>query len=268
MIGQDILINKINILTLDNFPKSLILLGSEGSGKHLIFDLIRNKLGIPYFDITNSISRNTIDEIYLKVEPTLYLIEIDLVTTKEENMLLKLVEEPLDNAYIIFIAKNKSTIISTILNRCQIWELQQYSEDQLRYFLSTKYDNYPDYFKFLEFCDTPGQLLSMIDNNYDIPSMIELANKIIDHISTARFSNTLTLSNKFSFNNETDKLNLDIFIKVFNIQIKKRFLNDSNLKYFNGFKVLNQLQRDLQIPHINKKQLFENCLFVLSRVLR
>lgn len=268
MIGQDILTNKINNLTLDSLPHSLILLGDSGSGRHTLFNLIRDRLDIPSFDITENISKDIIDEIYLKTEPILYLIDIDSISVKEENMLLKLVEEPSNSVYNIFIAKNKTTILPTILNRCQIWELQKYSEEQLRFFLTTITDDYPRYFDILEFCNTPGQVSSFVSFQYSIKDLKDLCNKIIDRVAGAKFSNTLTISNKIAFNNEVDKWSYDVFIKVFQHCVKMRFLSEGNQKFFNAYKVVNQLCRDSQIPHINKKHLFENCLFVLSKILR
>lgn len=268
MIGQDILINRIENITIDTLPRSLILLGEVGSGRHTLFNLIKERLNLPAFDITKNISKDNIDEIYLKVEPILYLIDLDNISIREENMILKLVEEPLKNAYIIFIAKTKTTILPTILNRCQLWELEKYSEEQLRYFLTTVFDNYPDYFNIIDFCTTPGQLIQMQKLNYNINDIINLCNKIIDYIGNARFSNTLTLTNKLSFDSEADKWDYDIFIKIFQYVIKERIKKEDNIKLFNVYKVINQLIRDSQISHINKKQLFENCLFTLRCLLR
>lgn len=266
MIGQEFLINKINNITIDILPRSLILLGEVGSGRHSLVTLIQQKLDIPYFDITKNISKDNIDEIYLKIEPIIYLIDLDNISIKEENMILKLVEEPLKNAFIIFIARARTTIIPTILNRCQIWELEKYTEEQLRYFLTTIEDNYPDYFYLIRFCNTPGQLLHMIQYNNDIKCMEELCNKIIDHIGTARFSNTLTISNKIAFNGENDKWDYDIFIKILHNTIINRIKIEDNNNLFLKYRVINQLCRDSQIAHINKQYLFENCLYTLRRI--
>lgn len=259
MIGQEVLVNKINNLTLDTLPRSLILLGETGSGRHSLFNLINDKLNIPSFDITDSITKENIDEIYLKVEPIIYLINLDNISVKEENMILKLVEEPLKNAYIIFIAKTRTTILPTILNRCQVWELKPYTKDDLIKITNAT----PD---IVEFCNTPGQIIQMQKLGYNINDITNLCNKIIDCIGNARFSNTLTLTNKLAFNNEINKWNYDIFIKIFQYVIKNRIKQGDKL--FAVYKVINQLNRDSQIPHINKQQLFENCLFTLRYLLR
>ena len=101
MIGQDKLIDKINNINMDNLPHSLILLGDKGSGRHTIFNMIVDKMQLPFFDITDKLSQELIDEIYLKIEPIIYLINIDDISLRESNMILKMVEEPLKNAFMM-----------------------------------------------------------------------------------------------------------------------------------------------------------------------
>lgn len=267
MIGQDYLVKKVNNINLDTLPRSLILLGDTGSGRHTLISLIENKINIPSIELTKNISKDVIDEIYLKVEPIIYVIDLDLISIKEENMILKLVEEPLKNTYIIFISKNKSSIIPTILNRCQVWELKNYSNEELRYFLTTKFDNYPEYFSLLELCDTPGQLLNAIELGANISEMKALCEKIIDCISIARFSNILTIPNKLSFDNENDKFNYDLFVKLLHKCIKNRIIKNYDYKLLNAYKIVNKLLVDNKIAHVNKKQLFENALYNLKFAL-
>ena len=268
MIGQNKLINKINSLTLETLPHSLIILGEEGSGKHTIVNLIIDKLQLPFFDITNNISLDIIEEIYIKVEPILYLININKISLKSENMLLKLIEEPLNNAYLVLTAENKTSVISTILNRCQVWELEKYTNEQLSYFLSTIKDNYPDYFYLTDIFNTPGQLLYVINYNSKIKDMIQLSDKIIQYIGQANFSNTLTISNKLAYKDEQDKWNFDIFIKVLLYRIKKYLVDNYSQIVYNLYKITNQLLQDSKIAHINKQQLFENYLVTCRLAMR
>lgn len=269
MIGQDKLISKIENINSDTLPHSLILLGEKGSGRHTIFNMIVNKMCLPYFDITDKLSHELIDEIYLKVEPIIYLIDVDNISVKESNMILKLVEEPLKNAFIVFIGNNKANILPTILNRCQIWELERYTEEQLRYFLTTVCDNYPDYFGMLDYCNTPGDVLYLIQLNFNgLNDMKSMSGLIIDHIGTANFANTLTISDKLAFKNETDKWDYDIFIKVLHKEIYKRLVDNYSQPLYNIYVISSSLLKDSTIPHMNKKHLFENFLCTCRYVMR
>jgi Holliday junction resolvasome RuvABC ATP-dependent DNA helicase subunit len=50
-IGQKLLLNKLNNLNLDSMPRSLLLLGDVGCGKHTYSNLIANRLGLKLVDI-------------------------------------------------------------------------------------------------------------------------------------------------------------------------------------------------------------------------
>ena len=77
IIGQEIICNKIDKSTLDTFPRTLMLVGSKGAGKHLICSYIADKFNLMQLDITDEISLELIDEISQRVEPYLYLIRVN-----------------------------------------------------------------------------------------------------------------------------------------------------------------------------------------------
>ena len=268
MIGQDKIINKISNINMDNLPHSLIILGDKGSGRHTIFNMVVAKMQLPFFDISDKLSHELIDEIYLKVEPIIYLINLDDITIKESNMILKMVEEPLKNAFIIFIAKTRASIIPTILNRCQIWEMEKYNEDQLRYFLTTVRDDYPDYFKLINYCDTPGQLLYLMQSVDILDNIKNMCDKIITYIGSANFANTLTISDKIAFKNEQDKWDYDIFIKILYKTVQNKLVLEYTKALDNMFIVTSALLKDSEIAHINKRHLFENYLCTCRYIMR
>ena len=57
------------------------------------------------------------------------------IKTGASNKLLKLIEEPLDNTYIILVSYNKKKLLSTILSRCAPWHCKPLGvDDFLSYF--------------------------------------------------------------------------------------------------------------------------------------
>ena len=112
--GQEKICNQIDKLTLDSFPRSLMLVGSKGAGKHLIVDYIANKFNLQVIDITTTLDQDSIEELYNRVEPYLYIIQANELSVKEENTILKFVEEPLKNSYIILLAETAIGILPTI----------------------------------------------------------------------------------------------------------------------------------------------------------
>ena len=120
IIGQDKLLANIDRLSIENFPRTLLLVGEVGSGKHLLCSYIQNKLSFPLIDITTSLSLETIEQAMLRVEPVIYLIDTQNISIKEENVILKFLEEPLKNTYIVLLCTSTNLLLPTVVNRCQI----------------------------------------------------------------------------------------------------------------------------------------------------
>ena len=115
-------------LTIDTFPRTLMLLGEKGCGKHTLLKIISDKFNLKVNDITGTISLDTIQQIQLTVEPAIYVIDCNTIKVRDENIILKFLEEPLKNSFIILLCEYKEGLLPTILNRCQIWQFESYSE--------------------------------------------------------------------------------------------------------------------------------------------
>lgn len=62
----------------------------------------------------------------------------------EGNRLLKLIEEPTDNTYIILVAENQDMILQTILSRCQLVKVPLYENFEISEYLIDKYGIQPE----------------------------------------------------------------------------------------------------------------------------
>jgi hypothetical protein len=260
IVGQEKICNMVRNSTLDTFPRTLMLVGEEGSGKHLICDYICSHLNLICVDITEKLSLETIDDIYQKVEPFVYTIKINEVSVKEENLILKFLEEPLKNSFIILIADTEIGVLPTILNRCRIWHLQHYKKDTLKSFMTT------DDMRILDIARTPGMVLKLC--SYPFGDMIDLANKILDNIHRAAVPNTLTLSKYIAFKDEKDKYDVDIFMSIMLSAISKRWAEVNDDRLVSAYTTTSDLCRSLRITGVDKKALFDRYLIDLSYVMR
>lgn len=264
MVGQDKLINQINELSIDTFPQSIILNGFHGCGKHSLINYISNKFNLRVIDITDMINKDILFEIYSKIESCIYIIDIDTLSIKVQNAILKFIEEPPINAFIIFITEHKNNIIPTILNRCQLWSFEPYPKQLLQTFI--KNDNNSI---LIDLFNTPGDILfyeSQIDVIYN---MMEMCNKIIDKIYNASIPNTLTISDKLYYKEPIkDKWDYNCFITVLLFKIKQRLLMSYTNKLFNLYVITSKLLQDSNIPHIDKKKLFDNYLLSTKCIMK
>lgn len=261
--GQEKICSRIDNATLDTFPRTLMLVGLRGSGKHMICDYVSKKFNLRLLDITEQLDLETIDEIYNRVEPYLYIIQANSITVKEENVILKFLEEPLKNAFIIMLTENENGLLQTIVNRCQIWHLQNYSKEFLSQFISED----KDVENILNIAKTPGQVVELCNINFT--DAIELADKIISKINIASVSNTLTLSNKISFKkDETDKINVALFIDILLNRLVETYKINNNSALFQAYKLTSELSQLLTVKNLDQKALFEKYLLELRTIMR
>lgn len=249
---QDKLLQIIDKYTLDSFPRSIILEGKKGSGKHLIVNYICEHLHLTYMDITKNLDFESITSYYLNNEPIIYVIDSSQISEKNQNSILKFLEEPLKNAYIIILTVNKYNLLPTILNRCQIYCLANYTKENLSHFIANTSDNN----FILNIAETPGELNSL--SNINISNEIEFCLKMISKIDKATFPNALTLSKHIAFNNEQNLIDLSLFVRILKFVILDEIKKGND--YFKTYELTQKLYKDLDIPNIDKKYLFENYL--------
>ena len=263
MVGQKKLLDKLEKFNLDNFPRSVLLLGDKGCGKHTYLNLIKDKLNLPLFDITDVVDFDYILNMYSRSILTMYYIDIDKFTEKKQNVVLKLLEEPPANAYLIILCSDKSLVLPTVLNRCTIFEFEKYSKTELEKFIESG----DDIDLMCEIFSTPGQLLS---SNVDtIYNLYELCCKIIDKIQTSTYPNAITISDKINYNDEYDKFDLSSFFNMMNHVILDKYIKKSDNRLIEYMNITNDYEKKFsQDKRLDKQRLFENYigkLWVTSR---
>ncbi len=263
IIGQDYIINYIKSKKRDTFPRSLVLLGEYGCGKKTVVSLIAQHLKLQSVDITKELNFEFITSLYQKPEPYLYVIDGSKITIKEQNVILKFVEEPLKNAFIVILAESSNQLLKTVYNRCQVLTFVPYLRETLQQFTSDEL--------VLKIARTPGQVTELSSN--DLKGMVELAEKIVTKIGVANLPNVLTISEKLAYKDEKDKFPVNIFSKVLVYAIKDEIIrSDSNSpsgsKLFNLYKLILEWDRKRRAPTISQKFLFENYLVKFHEAMR
>lgn len=254
ILGQEKLLAKIDSYSIATYPKSTLVLGSFGCGKHLLSKYIANKFNLQLIDITEFISQEFIDDIYLRVIPTLYIIDASKIVERQQNMILKLLEEPSMYALILILSEDRVNLLSTILNRCVVLEFEQYSRDTLLQFV----DDSVDKELALSVCVTPGQLKLLKMTN--LSDMRDLCLKMLKKTHLASFPNMLSISEKLNYKDEFDKYEVTMFFNMMTHVLFNEYLTTRDEKalsmYFTTIKYI-KMMRDRRL---NRKYIVENYL--------
>ena len=259
MIGQKRLLERINSYTIDTFPRSAIFIGDQGCGKHTLVNYIaENIIKLPVIDITDNLSNDLIDAIYRNPNPNIYIIDLNKLTEKSQNVILKFVEEPLNNSFIMLLCDNKNYILNTVLNRCIIFEFEKYTYDELKTFLP---EINLDKNIVINALKTPGKLKSINVNTLN--GIVELSLKIIDKLQLSNIGNALTISNYINFKDEYDKFDLNIFLDILSYLMYNRFLTTNDKVILEMYKKLAEQRKSMLDLRIDKRLMFEHLLIDL-----
>lgn len=221
------------------FPRTSILLGNSNIDKDNFINKVADSFHLLIEDITDKISLEYINDIYSRTNFYCYIIDIDRLTIKSQNIILKFIEEPLNSSFIFLKTINERRVISTILGRCY------------KYYLGNHLNEYGDY-------------IDTIDENNIYSSNIEsievLCHNIFDNINKATLSNSLTLTNKID-----SKYGICNFINILNKVAAKRVILNKN-KCFEQYMLTKELYNNIFISTINEVELFENYLCKLKEI--
>lgn len=250
---QDDIINKIETTELKDFPHTLLLLGDRGCGKHTVSNYISETKGLPLFDITDSLNLDTLNEIYINTTSAIYLINADSISIKEQNVILKFLEEPSDLIYIILLCSSKAMLLPTITNRCAVWEFHKHTKEELKEFTDDE--------NILALCTTVGQILDC--QTFNLAEMQAYCTKIFECINRASVPNILyALPKHIAWKGEKDLYPIDILFKILYKTVCDMVISGYNC--FDMWELTHKFINDLNIPNIDKKQRYEKYLIDLQ----
>lgn len=233
---------------LKQVPATMIFLAPKGAGKSTLIEKFAKDRGLRIEPTGNKIDaiRKLIEDSVALAKPTLFHIkEGDGLTIGAMNALLKVAEEPPKNCYIIIEIRNYDNVIPTIKSRATTVTLDNYKYSELIEF--AKMQGITDVDTLQEICyvaETPGQLLEL--NKIGFENCMEYANKVVTNILKVSTGNAFNIPNKITFKDAEDKIDVEVFLKVF-LRLSKRHLKD-NVEVISKFilyttQALNALQQ-------------------------
>lgn len=250
IIGQKHLLSKLDSFNLTNMPHSIILCGDVGSGRHTVCKYIASKFNIGYIDSTMYSSvKEVVEEQISSPLTNLYVFDADELSIPDQNALLKFIEEPLNNTYIVIISSSNSMLLDTIVGRCIRFNMDEYSVEEL--------NNFTDNPSICEVFNTPGKIEFV--KKYDVDSMFKFCDSLIGNLHKACMANVLTISNRFSYKEGEDLFYVPYFIDMMCYRLNDMFYSTKNKIVYDMYMLTRDLKNKLKIP-CDKRRAFEAYL--------
>jgi len=274
MIGQTHLLNKIDKLIQNGFPRFILLVGEKGSGKKLMSREIANKLGFPLVPIGVGVDevREVIINSYRNTEPIVYVIpDTDKMSVAAKNALLKITEEPPQKAYFIMTVTNSANTLPTILSRACVLDMDSYTTNQLREYLADKYPSHTLSIDDVEFVVKTASVPQEIDTlmTYDVPEVKNYVEMVSQKLHTVSSANAFKIESKLALKKDEDKWDMLLFVKALRHELVKLLIATRQPQYYETYKLACQLVQELKYKNsVNRQYCMDKFIIQMRKCWR
>ena len=247
IIGQEKLRGALDSYRIDTMPKTLMLIGEPGCGKHLLSKALADRLGLAYVIIGDEMTHDDLISYSQSPTPTMYVIEISKFSEKQQNQFLKFIEEPAKCAFVMVLADSEVGVLPTISNRCLKLFFERYTDDQLKSLMPDPSKATPD---FLAVCNTPGRLKAAESQN--VEGLLSLCDSIVANIGKTSWANALKLVTKVNCGDENDRFDFDLFFNALELAAFKAYKNGGTDADLAIYELVNKAKKDKANKSISK----------------
>ena len=278
MIGQKELRTRIEQLIENrSFPRFSILVGPKGSGKKTLAHEIGHMFNAwrvlsDYVDVYRlpdvkiDTIREMITQSYKRIATMVYIIpDADNMSNAAKNALLKVTEEPPNEAYFIMTLEDENNTLETIRSRGTVFHMDRYTPDEIASYFYDKYHanhGKDDEQVVKELCETPGDVDTLV--KMGIKEFYDYVQLVVDNIAEVSLANAFKIPSKVALKEDAEGYDLRLFWKAF----MKICLHD-NVVY--GVKaeavhITSKYLQRLRIKGINKQMLIDCWLMEIREL--
>lgn len=253
IIGQQIVIEDLLNKPLHHCN---LIQGPKGSGKRTILQYVAQKLKYEFVELGGGVAdaRGLIEKCVCVSKPTIYYMVGDTATIQAQNALLKLMEEPPQNAYIFVGVTDSYNVLGTIRSRSHAIYLAAYDFVQLKRYCNIKQVDEHLIKTICEVVDTPGAINRVLELNFT--ELYEYVTKVYNNILTVTTGNAFKICNSIGFKDEKDKYPVDLFLEIFRSVAADHMSED----YYRGAALIEYTSialADLRVRGANKPLIFD-----------
>lgn len=257
VIGQNKLLNIIDsYYARHELPKTLMFIGPSGCGKHTLSKFIAEKFELDFVEIAEDVTATDLEDYLYSTIDTMYLIDLNKFSEKQQNQFLKFIEEPSKSVYITLITNSEVGVLNTVLNRSTKHYFEAYTKEQISKITNASINDLA-----FQIFKTPGKLLNLTDNSFK--AIIELAEKVVHKIGFATYPNALVISTKINYKDLYDKIDFNLFFDAVEYLALEDYKSSANKQSFTVFKITNQFKQYATQANLIKEVLMLNYLTTL-----
>jgi DNA polymerase III delta prime subunit len=257
IIGQEKLLSIIDsYYAKRTLPKTLMFIGPSGCGKHTITKYVAEKFELDLVEIDENVTAEDLENYLFSTLDTMYLINLNKFSEKQQNQFLKFIEEPTKSVFITLIANSEVGVLNTVLNRCTKHYLDFYTKEQIVQITNTAVNDLA-----FSIFKTPGKLLNLTDASFQ--AILDLADKVVHKISIAPYPNALVVSTRVNYKDLYNKIDFDLFMDVVEYLALDDYKNTGAKQSLTVFNTTNRFKQYATQANLIKEMLMINYLTTL-----
>lgn len=272
MIGQNSLRNKVDTMIMNGkFPRFTILVGLPGSGRKTMAQYIADSLHAGMMKYSCGVDDMRAMIGYAHKIPSTYVFLIsdaDNMSPAAKNCILKVVEEPPQDAHFIMTVSDIDSVLDTIKSRGTVLNMDKYTQDEITQFIQSLPDDVSvsceDVDILKNTCEVPGDVLRMIE--YNPSEFMGYVEKVADNLEEVSVANMFKISGKIKLKETQEGYDVRLFWRMF-VDICLVRMRKNSLMYGNWIKVTIKKLRSLQITGVNKSMLFDSWLTEIKEIV-
>lgn len=219
MIGQKNNLEKIfNWRMNRSTPRFIIITGDKGSGRLTLSKHIAKNINATPVIVDDKIDsvRETIQNAYNVSDTMCYIFRnADRMSMQAQNALLKVVEEPPNNAYFIITLLSPDNTLETIRSRGTLLQMEPYTELQL---MELTHDD-----NKLKFLKNPGEIKEC--EGKDFYGVVDFCKSVVEGLPEVTDGNALKITQRLKFKEEDEGIDTLIFVRIVYSMILSRVKN-------------------------------------------
>jgi hypothetical protein len=228
-------------------------------------------------DVKIDTIREIITQAYKKITTMIYIIpDADNMSNAAKNALLKVTEEPPNEAYFIMTLEDENNTLETIRSRGTVFHMNNYTREEILDYCGDKHFNADDedYVKkeniIKELCETPGEVDTLWESNpiefYDYVQLV------VDNIAEVSLANAFKIPSKVALKEDAEGYDLQLFWKAFfKITIEKAYnhRDDENVSaYGKAALATSKYLQKLRVKGINRSMLMDTWVLEIRSCLK
>lgn len=268
MIGQEILLSKIDRLIDYSFPRFVILAGPKYSGKHLVSKYIAKKLSATLVDSGIKVDeiRETISLAYKQSEPTVYLLaDADKMSPAAKNAILKVTEEPPRQAYFIMTLTDLNNTLATLRSRGTVLTMDNYQPDEMLEYAQLKGYTFTEEEKsiVMSVCRTPGEVDTLA--TYNITEFYQFVETVADNIGKVNGANAFKIGSRLNYKEEDTGYDITLFLRaLMDVYLQKA--HKKPLTSLMSIRTISKYLAETSITGINKSATIDMLILELRGI--